>query len=231
MNLSIQVVAAVSKKFRCKHEDCIYRAQPDSAEGYINTHACNYFFLTGRSRIAQHPPGRRDPSQCILYMPREGGKVYMNRRTTAPVWEPLAFKMHKQGASDREIAAAVGVSPSTIYVWRVKHGIKSGYVKPKRYASFDTQKALELYKEGKSDREIGEVVGVSRQTVGSWRNGCGLPPIKPGPGVVFQYDWDRALTLYDRGYTDAQIADAIGCKWQTVVKWRRREGLPSKHRF
>ena len=73
--------------------------------------------------------------------------------------------------------------------------------------------------------------GVSRQTVGSWRNGCGLPPIKPGPGVVFQYDWDRALTLYDRGFTDAQIADAIGCKWQTVVKWRRREGLPSKHRF
>lgn len=221
----------MSKKFRCKHEDCIYRAQPESSENHINTHACNYFFLTGRSRIAQHPPGKRDPSQCILYMPREGGKVHMNRRTTAPVWEPLALKMYKEGRSDREIAAAVGVSPTTIGTWRVKRKLKSIWAGPKRYSSFDTKKALELYKQGKNDGEISEAVGVSRQTIGSWRHELGLPPHAAGPGVVYKYDWDKALTLYDKGCTDEQIAKALGCSFKTVNKWRRREGLPSKHKI
>ena len=221
----------MSKKFRCQREDCMYRAGQGEDRTHDFVNACNYFFLTGKSRIAQLPPELRDPAKCPMYIPREGGKVHMNRRITAPVWEPLALKMYKEGRSDREIAAAVGVSPTTIGTWRVKRKLKSIWVMPKRYGSFDTQKALELYKQGKNDGEISVAVGVSRQTIGTWRHELGLPPHAAGPGVVYKYDWDKALTLYDKGCTDEQIAKALGCKPDTVYKWRRRESLPTKYKI
>lgn len=210
----------------------MYRAGQgeDRTHDYVN--ACNYFFLTGKSRIAQLPPEiRLDPAKCPMYIPREGGKVHMNRRITAPVWEPLALKMYKEGHSDKEIAAAVGVSPATIGTWRVKRKLKSIWAGPKRYSGFDTKKALALYKQGKNDGEISEAVGVSRQTIGSWRHEMGLPAHAAGPGVGYKYDWDKALALYDKGYTDKQIGKALGCSFKTVNKWRRRNNLPSKHKI
>lgn len=39
----------------------------------------------------------------------------------------------------------------------------------------DTERALELYKQGKYDKDIGEALGVHRKTVGIWRRSVGLP--------------------------------------------------------
>lgn len=44
-----------------------------------------------------------------------------------------------------------------------------------RQRTWDTDKALELYSQGKTDREIAEAVGVSRQVVYNWRQESALP--------------------------------------------------------
>jgi len=41
-------------------------------------------------------------------------------------------------------------------------------------------------------------------------------------------DWERARELYDQEQTDEAIAQAIGGSPRTVMRWRRRMGLP-KH--
>ena len=45
--------------------------------------------------------------------------------------------------------------------------------RPKRW---DDVRAMELYKEGLTDLDIAECVGVTKSTIGSWRREKGLPP-------------------------------------------------------
>lgn len=55
---------------RCTRKDCIYRCRMHTETGY--SYACDYLYMTGKSRIAQHPPDRRDPADCTLYERRAG---------------------------------------------------------------------------------------------------------------------------------------------------------------
>lgn len=52
--------------------------------------------------------------------------------------------------------------------------------------SWDTEQARALCEEGRTDREVGEALGVAPSTVCKWRKAEGLPanrkPRKPGPG-------------------------------------------------
>lgn len=44
-----------------------------------------------------------------------------------------------------------------------------------------------------------------------------------------KYDWVKGRELYEAGLTDAKIAAALGCSADTVLKWRQREDLETKH--
>lgn len=196
-----------------------------------NANSCNYFFLTGRSRIAQLPPDQRDPAVCPLYIPRSGETVKQNRRMSSHVWEPLAEKLYKEGKSDPQIAAVLGVKPHNIAAWRYRRGFKRTQQSYDRPRTFDTEKAMRLYKAGKNDKEISEAVGISRQIIGLWRKEHGLPTV---PGIHTHtarpctFDWDEALRLYEKGCTDNQIAANLGCSPKSVSKWRRKNCLPRK---
>lgn len=41
-------------------------------------------------------------------------------------------------------------------------------------------------------------------------------------------NWDRlkAMELYQQGYSDQKIADAVGVTKGTIMGWRQKEGLP-----
>lgn len=41
-----------------------------------------------------------------------------------------------------------------------------------------------------------------------------------------RYDWEKAKRLYDQKWSDPKIADAMGCRVQSVWEWRKREKLP-----
>lgn len=50
------------------------------------------------------------------------------------------------------------------------------------------------------------------------------PRKKPGP--KWKYDWERAWSCYEAGYSDRQIGEKIGTRKETVAAWRRRNNLP-----
>lgn len=216
----------MSDKFRCRRPDCAFRARD---VGHV--YGCNYFFLTGKSRIAQHPEGQRAPAQCKLYIKRGSEKVVVeNRRPNEPVWTTLALSMYKQGETDEQIASVLGLKAWQIAHWRKKNNlsrVRGGYGRPR---SFDEQKAAELHKQGKTDSEIAAAVNVSRQTISSWRNELGLKinSARTATPRGCKVDWAAAMPLYEKGLTDKQIAAQLGCSHKTVCKWRRKNGLPCK---
>ena len=88
---------------------------------------------------------------------------------------------------------------------------------------------IELYREGKSDREIAEQTGTTISTVRAWRQYHKLPANDARKEVTY----DRALMrqYYMRGMNDCQIAEILGCYSGTVGDWRKKEGLaPNKTR-
>ena len=57
------------------------------------------------------------------------------------------------------------------------------------------------------------------------------PPPRPLDETRTRYDWRRGMTLYAAGATDAEIAQELGCKPQTVAWWRSRMRLvPNRKR-
>jgi transposase len=47
--------------------------------------------------------------------------------------------------------------------------------------------------------------------------------------VKFEFDELKALSLYQRGMNDTEVANQLDVPWQTICKWRRRLGLPSNY--
>lgn len=60
------------------------------------------------------------------------------------------------------------------------------------------------------------------------------PPLLPGSAALKKaraeqkpIDHERALALYKKGSSDANIASSLGATRMGVLKWRKRHGLPS----
>lgn len=70
MDECIKAAADPEVKLRsCKHKDCKYRTL-DKNRAY----GCDYATLTGHTRLAQHPPDKQQPRDCMLYEPANGKK-------------------------------------------------------------------------------------------------------------------------------------------------------------
>ena len=98
-----------------------------------------------------------------------------------------------------------------------------------RFQSIDTEKAMELYKAGKSDKEISEALACSTGTIRYWRRENGLKSLTSVGWPKNPVDWDAALRLYEKGLSDVKISKELGCSPQTVQRWRRRNNLPTKY--
>ena len=153
---------------RCIHPDCIYRNRGDPDR----TGNCNYFSMTGTCRISGLKPPQQEPENCPRYVP-DG--------TTPPVpgndWKPEATRLYLAGATDREIAEAVGVKYDTVQHWRyntLKRPANPSVKGPA--AKFDWEKAQELYRHGKNDQEIAHELGCSPSSVWRWRTKYELFP-------------------------------------------------------
>lgn len=114
------------------------------------------------------------------------------------------------------------------YGLRLKNSRRS-----ERMKKIQDEKAMELYNQGLSDREVGEHFGVSARAVQQWRNDRDLPskwqrPKKseiPPPNKLI--DDDEAYALYQKGYYDHEIAEHFGAKTASVSSWRNKKGLPA----
>ena len=85
--------------------------------------------------------------------------------------------------------------------------------------------ALDLYKEGKTDREIADAIGVAKVTIWKWREKFHLAPNADSGGNT-AIDYGKIQELYRSGMNDCEIADQIGCHMKSVYNWRARNKLP-----
>ncbi len=158
----------MTEETHCVHPECIYRAAGHGTAG-----ACDYLTVTGKSRIKGLPPKLQLPCNCPYYIP--DGTEREREPEKEKSWQEKAAALHRAGATDREIAAALDLKKDTVRVWRYRHGLPVNRDRMGDGEHFDWTKARELYDEGACDTEIMELLGCSRSTVYKWRDREGLP--------------------------------------------------------
>lgn len=79
--------------------------------------------------------------------------------------------LYESGKSDREIAAALGISKCTVCHWRKRRGLKPN-------SHIDYSQIQALYYAGLSDKEISQTLHISQSTVRYWRYKNGVTPNK-----------------------------------------------------
>ena len=148
---------------RCRHPDCVYRNRSDPEK----SGNCNYMVIEGRSRTAGLPERLRLPANCPHYKPDGTTPTEPTKRRN---WRDEAWKLYRAGATDREIADAMGLK-----VTRVANMRRRAWHLPPNpdhkgpAVSIDYKRAEELARRGLNDREIAEELGCSIAAIWRWR--------------------------------------------------------------
>ena len=84
-----------------------------------------------------------------------------------------------------------------------------------------------LAREGKTDREIVEAVGLARCTVGKARREAGIEVNRDTNNrhKLPEHENLRRMKCYEKGMSDYEIAETLGLTKQAISDWRSRKGL------
>lgn len=155
--------------------------------------------------------------------------VPRSRRRTSPPFSSMirqakkadALNLLASGASIRETARTVEVSPATVSTWARKegHNPRQEYLET---AENRRRSVLNLYDEGLSNKEISSRLGVSESLV-STRLAEMRPQVFQGRDKTRQKN--RALELVKQGYSTREVADSVGVSHQSVANWAKAAGL------
>ncbi|MFZ9061883.1 MAG: hypothetical protein ACO218_11780, partial [Steroidobacteraceae bacterium] len=159
----------------------------------------------------------------------------MSKKITQEELTTMA-RMAKDGVSAREIAAEVGLNPSTVYNYvrfesapavpeRAKGAARASGLTPKVRAEL-----TRLYAAAVPVEDVADQLGVARNTIWRWAIACGLKH----PNAQRRGGRQSGLTpevraqladLYSEGVTVARIADQFGVRPGTISNWAAQCGL------
>jgi len=88
------------------------------------------------------------------------------------------------------------------------------------------ERALALYQDGATDRQIEAALGLKKGAACAWRHKNRLPLHPDIKGSGEKYDWKKARALYNAGASDMDIMRELGCSQGAVFGWRWRNKLP-----
>lgn len=159
----------------------------------------------------------------------ESGELPRRRpQISTRTWDTQkARALLERGATDREIAAAVGTSQTAVASWRQSVGLPGNPMKKPRIpredaARIEAEEALRrLHAQGLNDREIGAALKMPPQSVAYLRTRLELPANFPKKHI----DGERLRTLAEAGYNDGEIAAALGVNRKNVQRFRERNGI------
>lgn len=146
--------------------------------------------------------------------------------------EALVRQLYEEGLNDGEIAREIGVCGNTVFRWRKENNLPANSRKRLLGHGSDAlsqrhQQMLDLWWQGKTDKEISLAVGISRAAVCSWRRRNSLD-LNPGQrGNPIRWDQRVAMDLYKAGASDSQIGRAVGVNSGSIFSWRTKNGLPA----
>ncbi|MBR3293599.1 MAG: hypothetical protein IKI69_04140 [Oscillospiraceae bacterium] len=111
----------MKSKDYCSRKGCMYHRELL----HVRDNSCDYLMITGRSRIAQIPEKeqRRNWGACPCYTPKTRARRY------GPGVQPYTYdwalgtRLYRAGATDRELAKALGCSVANVKYWRGRSGL------------------------------------------------------------------------------------------------------------
>lgn len=88
-----------------------------------------------------------------------------------------------------------------------------------RRVTWDTEKAFQMYKDGATDREIYEALGIKKNTFVAYRK---RQWGNANPEASTNWDTKKGLALRKKGMSYKQIAEQLGTTETAVEKYSRR---------
>ena len=231
----------------CERRKCIYRGTHGN---------CDYLSKTGKSRLRQIAEAIQMPTNSQEVYDLTAGKVcpfYRKRgedeKPLQAVLAEMRFKAaerkakkdrkfvpkltpeeekkisiwYRRGLSDTNIADKLHIPFYKVSFWRQKNKLASNFI---RQRAFDEKKAWELYKQGKTDVEIGKALGRSTTTIYNWRRRADL---EANLQALYLQEEKKELRkrLYREGKTDREIAEQTGSTKSSIRAWRQYHKLPA----
>ena len=119
----------------------------------------------------------------------------------------------REGKTDTEISKILGISTKTLRFWRRDENLpSSGYDNSKNILSKEVIEELIMQiKEGKTDTEINNLLGISTTTLRKIRKERNLPPSDGKSYRVYtNSDWNEVIDLIRDGYIIGEISKRTG---------------------
>jgi DNA-binding CsgD family transcriptional regulator len=165
----------------------------------------------------------------LRHLRREGVEIRRHHTGSEPTKReaamPTVLKMHTNGATNRQIADAVGASPWSITAWLRHAGLKPVYdVSDAERADRQEERkqrreqAVALYLDGLTMNEIAVQVGADRATVNTWVNDAG---VRQQGGIYKRHERDaaEAVRLYRSGMSLMAVCEQMGKSHGNVRGW------------
>lgn len=133
---------------------------------------------------------------------------------------------YKSGQPATHLAKQFGISPTTVTNWARRAGCyrERGY--PHDYPIDLRERALSLYQDGKSIKQVASELGIHFMTVNRWAARAGIAR-KPWETVARKLNGMRTdiVGSYLQGRPAPEVAEEYGISSATVYRWLKEAGL------
>ncbi len=89
----------------------------------------------------------------------------------------------------------------------------------------DMQEVIEMYRSGKTTRQIAEATGAHRHTIANRLKAAG---IKLRRGKISNGEVAKLIRLYESGLSMAAVGERLNLDAQTVLNYLRKAGVPTR---
>jgi len=160
-------------------------------------------------------------------------RLPMGMPNTRKNW--IRYKLWNEGLTDREMADKLKVKRGTISIWRnrfrldVNDMAKDGVSLPAGMLNNrKNREKYELYKQGKTDKQIAETLGLNKKTICNWRKRNNLEVNRSKRKGNIGINWKKhneKMKLWNEGLTDGEIAKKLNISKGRVRQWRYKHQL------
>ena len=105
----------------------------------------------------------------------------------------------------------------------------------------EEKQRMDLYKQGLSDGQIANIIGLTKAPIQRWRTSRGLPRnYKPRfqqrnqfgkLGVLPKEEHELRMRLYNKGLIDKKVAKVCHVSKDAISQWRRTHNLPANGKY
>ena len=170
--------------------------------------------------LSNRPPSIK-PLQSEVAKPKKITRKYVGDKFDKQITE-----LYHKGMADKQMAKVIKCSAPHIGKRRKILGLATRKTPYKRvqseYEIGIHQMRMALYKQGKTDVEIGQLMDCHSSRIQAWRFHYKLPVNKKSSRHQVTHTVRQAM--YDKGMTDKEMAVAQNCTMYAIYQWRWRNG-------